>query len=133
MAERGSSGSITMSRDDLQKLPCFEFKAGERVSSPVDCAVCLENFNMGDKCRLLPICNHIFHAQCVDSWLLKKPICPICRTSANSPKGSTVLSEGSSHSSDFGIELGESPPVVVGTQLGSNPSPLLALASGSAV
>uniref|UniRef100_A0A5B6YID6 Putative RING-H2 finger protein ATL56-like n=1 Tax=Davidia involucrata TaxID=16924 RepID=A0A5B6YID6_DAVIN len=99
MVERGST---SMSRDDLEKLPCFDFKAREKGSSPVDCAVCLDNFKVGDKCRLLPLCKHSFHAQCVDSWLLKTPICPICRTSADTCKGGE-----SSHFSDNGIELRE--------------------------
>jgi E3 ubiquitin-protein ligase RNF13 len=106
MVERGSAGSTSMSREDLDKLPCYDYRANEeRSSSPVDCAVCLENFKMGDKCRLLPACKHSFHAQCVDAWLLKTPICPICRTSAESWKGVSVSGEGSSHFSDLSVEL----------------------------
>ncbi|XXG61371.1 hypothetical protein AAC387_Pa05g0004 [Persea americana] len=59
--ERSSDSSIGMSANDLELLPCFDFKAREKGNSPVDCAVCLENFKMGDKCRLLPNCNHSFH------------------------------------------------------------------------
>ncbi len=29
--------------------------------------------------RQLPICGHIFHTSCVDSWLQKQPTCPVCR------------------------------------------------------
>ncbi|XP_059642225.1 RING-H2 finger protein ATL74-like [Cornus florida] len=107
-AERGSFGSTSMSQEDLEKLPCFDFKPKEKgSSSPVDCcAVCLDNFKIGDKCRLLPTCNHSFHAQCVDSWLLMTPICPICRASADSWKGDgSAWGEGSSRFSDSGIEL----------------------------
>ncbi|RVX08753.1 putative RING-H2 finger protein ATL49 [Vitis vinifera] len=142
MVERGNPRSTSMSLDDLDKLPCFHFQAKEKgSSSPVDCAVCLDNFKMGDKCRLLPLCNHSFHAQCVDSWLLKTPICPICRTSADFRKGSLVSGEESSHFSDTGNELRESqttershmgdvgidsrdnPGAVTGIQLSSNHSP----------
>ncbi|XP_022134384.1 E3 ubiquitin-protein ligase ATL4-like [Momordica charantia] len=76
-----NNGDASMCRDDLEKLPCFEFMAmEERNGSPVDCAVCLGKFEMGDKCRMLPLCKHSFHARCVDEWLLVTPICPICRT-----------------------------------------------------
>ncbi|CAL9042046.1 unnamed protein product, partial [Musa banksii] len=81
----GRSGGL--SPDDLAKLPCYEFKGGEMVGATTDCAVCLESFQVGDGCRLLPACGHSFHAQCVDSWLLKSSICPICRTSADGGKG----------------------------------------------
>lgn len=98
--ETGRNESISMSQDDLEKLPCYDYIAKSKGSSPVDCAVCLDNFKAGDKCRLLPICKHSFHAQCVDAWLLKTPICPICRTSADSRRVSLATGEESSHFSD---------------------------------
>ncbi|OVA07607.1 zinc finger protein [Macleaya cordata] len=114
-----------MSHDELEKLPCFEFKALEKGTSPVDCAVCLENFKMGEKCRLLPICKHSFHAQCVDSWLLKTPICPICRTSAGSQRKAMVSGhDESSRSREVRLELRENQSVEVGTQVNSNSTPI---------
>lgn len=79
---RRNRSSRSMSKDDLEKLPSFDYLV-KGSSSHEDCAVCLENFKGGEKCRLLPLCNHSFHAQCVDSWLVRNPICPICRTCAD--------------------------------------------------
>lgn len=62
---------------DLKKLPCFEYSEGAERG---ECAICLENFKVGDVCRLLPNCGHTFHAVCIDSWILQTPFCPICRT-----------------------------------------------------
>ncbi|PIM98944.1 hypothetical protein CDL12_04224 [Handroanthus impetiginosus] len=45
-----------------------------------DCAICLDSFQEGNECRNLPVCNHLFHAKCVDRWIRKKPTCPVCRT-----------------------------------------------------
>ena len=106
--DRSSSRNRSMSKDDLQKLPCYDYIAKDKGNSPVDCAVCLENFKMGEKCRLLPLCRHSFHAECVDSWLLRNPICPICRTSADSGKAGLILGDESSHYSENVIELRES-------------------------
>ncbi|CAL5325228.1 unnamed protein product [Camellia sinensis] len=102
---RGNFGSNkSMSKADVEKLPCFDFKPKDECesssNSPVDCAVCLDNFKVGDKCRLLPVCRHSFHAKCVDIWLLKTPICPICRSTT----------ENSGHFNESGIELRESQP-----------------------
>ncbi|CAK9162337.1 unnamed protein product [Ilex paraguariensis] len=44
MVERGGFGNTSMSQDYLEKLPCFDFIVKSKGSSPVDCAVCLENF-----------------------------------------------------------------------------------------
>lgn len=82
--ERESMASSSMSRDDIEKkLPRFDFAAKATGGSPAaDCAVCLDKFKAGERCRLLPSCNHSFHAECVDLWLLRTPICPICRAAA---------------------------------------------------
>ncbi|XVE54940.1 hypothetical protein DITRI_Ditri03aG0121900 [Diplodiscus trichospermus] len=102
-----NNGNKRMSDEDLKKLPSYEYKAAdEKGSSPVDCVVCLENFMKGDKCKLLPNCKHSFHSQCIDSWLLKTPTCPICRTSADPSKVGLILSaEGRNVSGHDGVEL----------------------------
>lgn len=44
------------------------------------CGICREDFTPGDECRSLPCFEkHVFHAGCIDEWLLKyKRSCPIC-------------------------------------------------------
>lgn len=108
----GGGGGQGMSAEELKKLPCFEYRAvavavavEKSSNNPIDCAVCLENFKKGDNCRLLPNCNHFFHSQCIDSWLLKTPICPICRTFAGPPKISSFSGRGSEIPRDLGAEL----------------------------
>ncbi|MCD7453081.1 hypothetical protein HAX54_019513 [Datura stramonium] len=99
-----SLNRTSMSQEDIKKLPCFNYKeeAVKGSTSPVDCAVCLENFKVGEKCRLLPMCNHSFHAQCIDSWLHKTAACPICRASAKSP---LETEEQSNNSSEVALEM----------------------------
>jgi len=88
---------------ELNKLPWFEYKEGEigantitTTTNPTECAVCLDHFKVGDKCRLLPNCHHCFHASCVDPWLIKSPFCPICRASTRPPsKVCLDIGEGS--------------------------------------
>lgn len=46
------------------------------------CPICLEQYELGEKYRRLP-CEHAFHRQCVDDWLLKgRNTCPMCRRTA---------------------------------------------------
>eukprot|EP00549_Striatella_unipunctata_P026050 CAMPEP_0118715390 /NCGR_PEP_ID=MMETSP0800-20121206/26850_1 /TAXON_ID=210618 ORGANISM="Striatella unipunctata, Strain CCMP2910" /NCGR_SAMPLE_ID=MMETSP0800 /ASSEMBLY_ACC=CAM_ASM_000638 /LENGTH=329 /DNA_ID=CAMNT_0006621557 /DNA_START=296 /DNA_END=1285 /DNA_ORIENTATION=+ len=50
------------------------------------CVICLEQFQPGDRLRVLP-CNHLFHMGCIDRWLLGTHSdercvtsgCPICK------------------------------------------------------
>uniref|UniRef100_A0ACD5Z3C4 Uncharacterized protein n=1 Tax=Avena sativa TaxID=4498 RepID=A0ACD5Z3C4_AVESA len=79
--ERAEASGLTA--DELGELPCQDFEAttaGTGTGTGGDCAVCLEAFQAGDKCRVLPACQHGFHALCVDSWLRKSRLCPVCRT-----------------------------------------------------
>ncbi|KAG8075990.1 hypothetical protein GUJ93_ZPchr0006g42909 [Zizania palustris] len=72
---RGKKG---LSADELGVLPCHEVAKGGGGGG-ADCAVCLEAFEAGDRCRRLPWCAHSFHAACVDSWLRNSRWCPVCR------------------------------------------------------
>ena len=43
------------------------------------CPICLEDFEEGEACQVIPECNHIFHLPCIGGWLVKKQICPVRR------------------------------------------------------
>lgn len=43
------------------------------------CPICLSEFEDGEKIRILPMCRHCFHVQCVDAWLFNHSSCPSCR------------------------------------------------------
>lgn len=61
---------------------------------PKTCSVCLSDFETGEMSRRLP-CQHIFHVQCIDSWLARSWACPLCRQELpcriESPPVSTAL------------------------------------------
>ena len=45
------------------------------------CSICLEEFGEGIRSKFvvrMP-CSHVFHEECVLSWLLKSSSCPLCR------------------------------------------------------
>ncbi|KAK8482546.1 hypothetical protein V6N13_097856 [Hibiscus sabdariffa] len=68
----------------LDSLPLFTFSAITRRSNngstvSADCAVCLSKFEPPDQLRLLPLCCHAFHADCIDAWLTSNQTCPLCR------------------------------------------------------
>ncbi|RVX12273.1 RING-H2 finger protein ATL65 [Vitis vinifera] len=49
------------------------------VDDSRDCAVCLLEFEDNDCVRVLPVCSHAFHVDCIDIWLRSHANCPLCR------------------------------------------------------
>lgn len=45
-----------------------------------DCAVCLSDFEEGETVKVIPLCRHVFHPECVDTWLSSHVSCPVCRS-----------------------------------------------------
>ncbi|KAL6605889.1 hypothetical protein ACP70R_041542 [Stipagrostis hirtigluma subsp. patula] len=74
----------------IDALPVFAYRElvvgagggggeGGGDKEPFDCAVCLCEFDDEDRLRLLPLCGHAFHLNCIDTWLLSNSTCPLCR------------------------------------------------------
>ena len=59
------------------------YKYATQLSSMYLCinfsvSVCIENYRIGETVRILP-CNHRFHKNCIDQWLLARRTCPMCK------------------------------------------------------
>ncbi|XP_040379775.1 E3 ubiquitin-protein ligase ATL41 [Oryza brachyantha] len=67
----------------LGALPVFTWGSSSPATAEaaaVQCAVCLGEMEDGELGRLLPACHHVFHAECIDTWLTVSSTCPVCRT-----------------------------------------------------
>ncbi|KAK1279808.1 NEP1-interacting protein-like 2 [Acorus gramineus] len=75
-------GNKGMSPEDIKSLSEFRVTIRDAIGmsqEDISCAVCLQEFEYGDRSRRLPICHHAFHLQCIDRWLVRHGACPICR------------------------------------------------------
>ncbi|TKY72927.1 E3 ubiquitin-protein ligase ATL4 [Spatholobus suberectus] len=94
-------------------LPAFTFSSVTRSAAAGggggDCAVCLSRFEQHDLLRLLPLCCHAFHAECIDTWLRSNLTCPLCRSAVGASESelAKVFRSSSVGAGDsFRLEIG---------------------------
>ncbi|CAA7409089.1 unnamed protein product [Spirodela intermedia] len=77
-----TAGATGMSPEAVRRLPKLEvcsMSAVETLPEGTTCAVCLQDFKNGESTKRLPVCCHLYHAACIDEWLLRHRSCPLCR------------------------------------------------------
>ena len=42
-----------------------------------ECVICLEDMKYGDQLSIIH-CSHMYHLSCLQKWMEKKRICPLC-------------------------------------------------------
>ncbi|XAR56943.1 hypothetical protein NMG60_11024918 [Bertholletia excelsa] len=64
------------------KLPVVLFDEDLKAKES-QCCVCLGEFGMGEEVQQMPLCKHMFHADCIGHWLRcsNNSTCPLCRCS----------------------------------------------------
>ncbi|KAK7276411.1 hypothetical protein RIF29_17550 [Crotalaria pallida] len=67
--------------ETIKKLPIVLHQASKDQDSACECCICLSAFRDGEKLKKLPGCEHCFHCECVDKWLMNHSSCPLCRAS----------------------------------------------------
>ncbi|VVB08626.1 unnamed protein product [Arabis nemorensis] len=83
-----------MTINSIRRMPTTIFTGVcEEASTSISCAICIEDYNIGDRLRILP-CRHKFHVECVDVWLgQRKSFCPVCKRDARTIRVDMPASE----------------------------------------
>ena len=72
---RGINGRILGTRFGI------DFNQGEwkDVNSSTSCSICISDFCEKDVLRKIKLCEHTFHAKCIEKWLVRyQARCPLC-------------------------------------------------------
>lgn len=109
---RPAKGNGPDASSAVRSLPMLRY-CGPAEEEPIECAVCLGEFEEGDTIKVIPACRHLFHPPCIDTWLALHLSCPLCRTTKLFPAkaaaggGSEGLGSGVAVHSDPSVDVGE--------------------------
>ncbi|KAJ8622815.1 hypothetical protein MRB53_031344 [Persea americana] len=76
----------------LRSLPIIAYH-GCGGKNPLLCAVCLSEFEEKETVKIIPACGHGYHPKCIDSWLVSRGSCPLCRSTRLFPSEGEVRLE----------------------------------------
>ncbi|PUZ76003.1 hypothetical protein GQ55_1G256100 [Panicum hallii var. hallii] len=80
----------------------------------LECAVCLSEFEDGERLRLLlPRCSHAFHPDCIGEWLAGHVTCPVCRCNLEPSHHKDATSSDEEPTGSF-------PPIPVASSISSD-------------
>lgn len=66
----------------LNTFPTCPYSVVKQYRKPkygLECAICLIEFEDDHVLRLITICSHVFHQDCIDVWFEMHKTCPACR------------------------------------------------------
>mmetsp|Transcript_21727 Transcript_21727/g.61729 ORF Transcript_21727/g.61729 Transcript_21727/m.61729 type:complete len:291 (-) Transcript_21727:270-1142(-) len=76
-------------QDVIDTMPTVKYCPHSHGCSETSCAVCLADFEEGDEMRQLP-CKHHFHRPCIDKWLKRNKVCPLCLQDIQATPGASA-------------------------------------------
>ncbi|CAD6339800.1 unnamed protein product [Miscanthus lutarioriparius] len=77
--QRGLDPAVVASFPTMRYADAKALRVGGGKDAPLECAVCLSEFEDDEELRLLPSCSHAFHPDCIGEWLAGHVTCPVCR------------------------------------------------------
>lgn len=84
----------TMTYAEARALRDKEAGGKDDDMAVLECAVCLSEFDDDETLRLLPKCSHVFHPDCIDTWLASHVTCPVCRANLVPDDGTDAPAAG---------------------------------------
>lgn len=85
-----------LAEDAINNLPLVKFQdymhdnSVQRTKKEEECPICLESFQTDDELRMIPNCEHIYHADCIKTWLQANTVCPYCRGDLSNINSTTI-------------------------------------------
>lgn len=76
--EESGCGMVPALEIAIQDLEKITLRGSCEDNSTTQCVICIDELQRDSEATRLP-CSHVFHSDCIVSWLGKSHMCPICR------------------------------------------------------
>ena len=77
LEENVGSVSKGLTKNQISRIPKVIYNKNRFGKDDNKCVVCQYEFKNGEEVTKLS-CGHLFHSECVDTWLSKNKVCPMC-------------------------------------------------------
>lgn len=74
----GSNASSGTTEEERAAIPEQPYRRAEEEKENATCSVCLSQVEDGESVKRLR-CKHVYHPQCIDRWLERSKMCPVCK------------------------------------------------------
>lgn len=78
LEEKVGKVSKGLTKNQIRKLKHGKYSKRRTKSNDNKCVICQYDFKEGENTTELS-CGHVFHSECVDTWLSKNKVCPLCQ------------------------------------------------------
>ena len=86
-SETTSLDTPVTSTDTDEEQPAAGSPVSRNFSSCTMCSICIDDFEVGERIRVLPRCGHAFHTECIMTWLTERQgCCPLCKINVLPPE-----------------------------------------------
>ena len=72
------------SESQIGRLPSHVYAEGEMSAEDAKCTICLDDFVAGESTLKVLHCGHVYHEQCISTWLHTRKHCPLCLQNVDS-------------------------------------------------
>jgi len=70
---------INRSVADTTVYPSYTYDGTHVPEDKKTCSICLSDYEVNEDIKLIP-CMHFFHKACIDEWMSRSCVCPICKS-----------------------------------------------------
>lgn len=80
MSTSGSTATtIKRGVKSVDLYPSYKYTGAPLPEDKKTCAICLSDYEIDEDIRTIP-CMHFYHKSCIDEWMSRSCVCPICKS-----------------------------------------------------